>query len=269
MIDALFAEAVARSADLEERWEPIKALLAHDDPAAVRAAAERRLDSDDPVTREAAVDVLAQVGGPDAPDRAERATLVLDRLATETHPHVLAALATACLHLADRRAIAPLIDLADHEHPLVRRGVVDGLSFAADDDDRVVDALIALTADPLAEIRDWATFALGHLSYRTGPRVLDALAERLRDEDGHTSAEALYALALRGDPRALARLLELLDDGWYDGLIDRALLALAARFPEDARLTAAVAERWPDGVPEKVRRTVDDNLAQQAEWARP
>ncbi|HET6508429.1 MAG TPA: HEAT repeat domain-containing protein [Baekduia sp.] len=268
MIDELFAAAVANSGDLDDRWEPIKALHAHEDPAAVRAAAERRLVSEDPVVREAAVDVLAQVGGPDAPDRPERATLLLDRLAIETHPHVLAALATALMHLRDPRALESLIALAGHEHPLVRRGVVDGLSFEAEDD-RAIDALIALSADPIAEIRDWATFTLGHLGYRTGPRVLDALAVRLHDEDRHTSAEALYALALRADPRAVARLLELLDDGWYDGLIDRALVALTIAFPDDGRLSAALAERWPNGVPDRVRRQVEDNLEQLEECARP
>jgi HEAT repeat protein len=268
VIDALFTTAVVNAGDLDHRWEPIQALLDHEDVAAVRAAARRRLDSEDPVVREVAVDVLAQVGGPDAPDREQRATLLLDRLAVEDHPHVLAALATAFTHLDDPRAVAPLIDLAGHEHPLVRRGVVDGLFHVADDD-RAVDALIALSADPIAEIRDWATFTLGHLGFRTAPRVLDALAARLDDEDDHTRAEALYALALRGDSRALDRLLELLDDGWYDGLIDRALVALATRFPADERLTAALAERWPRGVPDKVRRTVEDSLEQHAEWGRP
>jgi HEAT repeat protein len=268
VIDALFARAVANAGDLDDRWEPIKALHDHDDPAAVRAAAERRLDSEDPVVREAAVDVLAQVGGADAPDRADRATLLLERLAIEEHPHVLAALATAFLHLKDERAIAPLVALVDHEHPLVRRGVVDGLSLHADDD-RCVDALIALSADPIAEVRDWATFALGHLGHHTAPRVVEALAARLHDEDHHTSAEALYALALRADPRAAARLLELLDDGWYDGLIDRALVALTIHFPTDERLAAALTERRPRGVPEKVRRAVDDNLAELAEFGRP
>ena len=63
-------------------------------------------------------------------------------------------------------------------------------------------ALIALSADPEAAVRDWATFALGTLAEQDSPALRDALAARLDDPDEDTRLEAIHGLALRGDDRA-------------------------------------------------------------------
>lgn len=267
MIDALVARAFELRYEEDERWEPISELQRHADPVAVQAVVRPMLAAEDPFERTLAADVLGQVGGPDAPDRAVRATLLIERLAVEDDPLALSAIGFALGHLDDERAVGPMAALAGHEHPLVRRSVVAGVS-ADLEDDRAVDALIALSADPVSEIRDWATFSLGHIGHRTGPRVAAALVARLDDEDDDTRGEALYGLALRADPRAIVPLLDELEEyeGWF---VDHALAALITHFPDDQRLTAALAEHWPDGVPEDVRGDVVGDLELKAEWGRP
>jgi hypothetical protein len=88
-----------------------------------------------------------------------------------------------------------------------------------------IEALIALSADPDGETRDWATFGLGsQLEEEDTDAIRDALAARLDDPDGDTSGEALLGLALRRDPRAL---LARLDDD-PGNLIVEAAAALGA-----------------------------------------
>jgi HEAT repeat protein len=62
--------------------------------------------------------------------------------------------------------------------------------------------LIRLMGDEMADIRDWATFALGSRLEIDSPEVRSALASRLDDEDFETRWEAIVGLALRKDPRA-------------------------------------------------------------------
>jgi HEAT repeat protein len=88
----------------------------------------------------------------------------------------------------------------------VRRAVVHGLM--GHDDDRAVRALIALSGDDDAAVRDWATFSLGVQIERDAPELRDALAARLSDGDADTRDEAIRGLALRGDERAVEPALE-------------------------------------------------------------
>ncbi|TXR51661.1 HEAT repeat domain-containing protein [Quadrisphaera setariae] len=76
---------------------------------------------------------------------------------------------------------------------------VCALGFAHDDR---ATALVPMTADPVADVRDWACFALG-LQEADDPATRDALAVRLDDPHLDTRCEALRALAATGDVRAL------------------------------------------------------------------
>jgi HEAT repeat protein len=68
----------------------------------------------------------------------------------------------------------------------------------------LVQALIELTADSDAEVRDWATAGLGSmLDDEDSAAIRDALAGRLDDSDAEVRGEALRGLAVRGDSRAL------------------------------------------------------------------
>ena len=126
------------------------------------------------------------------------------------------------------------------------------------------ETLIALTRDPDAHIRDWATFGLGVSTDLDGPTIREALRQRLSDQGGETAGEALVGLARRRDPIAaptvIARvaaghvgnlvvmaaeeladptlcsaLRDLRDSGWHDAsfpdLLDRALRACGCEAP--------------------------------------
>jgi HEAT repeat protein len=71
------------------------------------------------------------------------------------------------------------------------------------EDPRAVDALIDLSHDQDAQVRDWATFALGEQIPLDTPVVREALADRLADPDDETRHEAIMGLALRGDRRVI------------------------------------------------------------------
>src|SRR3954469_22651788 len=110
-------------------------------------------------------DVLGQLGAVEGQTRAEgpcpaAAGRVLLRLLEEDdEPAVLSSAATGLGHLRDERAIDPLAALVGPATPEVRRSVVHGLMGY--DDDRAVHALLRLSRDEVATVRDWATFALG------------------------------------------------------------------------------------------------------------
>jgi HEAT repeats/HEAT repeat len=112
---------------------------------------------------------------------------------------------------ADPDALPIALELATHPDAEIRRAaaqVLPALGQLTGDDphhrDAVVTSLIALTRDLDDDVRDWACFALGtQLSDMDGPRLRDALAERLRDDHDDTRCEALLGLARRADPRAL------------------------------------------------------------------
>jgi hypothetical protein len=160
-------------------------------------------------------------------------------LGTERNPYVLTSIAYALGHVWDPTAADALLDLSTHADDEVRLAAVQGLPGSVDHgddpvDERIVRALIRLTEDPVAEIRNWATFGL-RSTEATGPEVDRALLARLHDEGADTRAEACMTLALRRDERVIAPLIEALSrrDVHSDAL--RAAIHLA-----DPRLHAAL-----------------------------
>lgn len=237
----------------EATWEPALEELQRRPRRETFDAAVALLRSDVMEERELGVEILGRLGGsgsdPARPFREETVMLLLDLLAREAEPRVLESLAYAFQHLDEPRGVAPLAALARHPEPRVRFAVVHGLM--RQEDERAVAALTALTADEDADVRNWATFGLGSQLARDTPAIRDTLAARLDDEHHDTREEAMHALAMRLDERAIPVLLEYLED--YKGpLLDSALLVLAEHV-DDPRLPAAVAERWPDGVPDEAR----------------
>lgn len=204
------------------------------------------LDDPDPRRRRLGADVLAQLDFhrevDERPWRAPAADLLLDRIADEHDALVLGAYATALGRLEDPRGIPVLHGLRRHPHEEVRYGVVHGLLHQ--EDDLAIAALVELSGDEDSDVRDWATFGLGHMIDRDDELVRTALAARLDDEDEETRWEAISGLAARGDDRAFAPLLaELEATPWLDRgkLVDEALYLLAAR-TADPRLRPHVAQ---------------------------
>lgn len=265
--DLLAASLAAKDEDVA--WERITELHLHPDPAAVRALVEPLLTSADAAEREVAVDVIGQLDARNATDASlrELADLLLPLLEGETEWRVLESLGYALGSLNDERGAPGLAAHAAHPEVRVRRAVVDGLLRVADP--RAVAPLIALSADPDDDVRDWATFGLGSMGSpaRATPQVADALAARLDDPHVDTRVEAITGLVHRRDPRAIGPLVALVHDGWEGPMIESAL-AILAQTSDDPRLPGAIAAYFPDGLPDAVRERAADELAFNEECLR-
>ncbi len=112
-----------------------------------------------------------------------------------------------------------LLHFATDPEPSIREVVAQCLPSVLTEQpsEKVVAALITLTADTNPHVRDWATFAIGQQTELDSPAIREALRARLDDyeddEDGPTatSGEAILALATRHDETAYPHLLRLLD----------------------------------------------------------
>jgi HEAT repeat protein len=205
-VDELFA--LARSAEDEEAyWACVSELHTRADDRTFRIA-EVLCESFATGERCLGADILGQLGvvpgetsAAESPFASESGRVLQRLLEQDDEPAVLSSAAIGLGHLHDDRAIGRLTALASHGSTEVRRAVVHGLM--GHDDDRAVRALIALSADPDASVRDWATFSLGVQIDRDTPEVREALAARLGDADGNTRDEAIRGLAIRDDPRAI------------------------------------------------------------------
>ena len=119
-----------------------------------------------------------------------------------------------------------------HADGAVRDAVASAL--AGRGDPRATAALIELSADADARVRDWATFALGTLAAEDSAALRDALAARLDDADAETRIEAVHGLALRGDLRAVEPALAILAAGepggsrWTRHALSESAIRLAA-----------------------------------------
>ncbi|MEV4514516.1 HEAT repeat domain-containing protein [Dactylosporangium sp. NPDC049525] len=245
----------ACGADDERRWEIVWHLHRHGGREALDAAAPL-LSDPDPDRRVLAADILSQLAlsqqlsGDTLHEPVLR--LLLDAMTREQDPAVLHAIAVAFGHRKDPRGIEPLRRHIAHADPEVRYGVVFGMLGLPDR--AALDVLIVLSADPDDKVRDWATFGLAQQSAADFPALRAALLARIDDPDPETRAEAIHGLAVRGDPRAIGPLLEMLDspvdqDVAYN--VHEALYAIAAA-TGDPRLRAHVAahrDSWLADVP--------------------
>lgn len=197
-----------------ETFEAMRALLA--DPDAKRRAF--------------AADVLGQLATGDDDDETPRDaglpdacfTALAERLATEDDPAVLAALGIAFGHRRDPRAVALMLPHASHPDERVRYGAV--MALMGHDAPEALDGLMALSIDSDAEVRNWATFALGTQTEVDTPALRAALVARLDDSDPHTRGEAYVGLAERGDETAVPAIAKALEGGVDARAIEAAAL---------------------------------------------
>ncbi|WP_328299172.1 HEAT repeat domain-containing protein [Streptomyces sp. NBC_00435] len=112
------------------------------------------------------------------------------------------------------RSAAALIARAGHEDPGLRAEVASELpgALSGGAGDPVLAALVRLTSDAVASVREQATFALGQLAEVDGPEIRAALWRRVGDEDAETREEAVRGLAVRRDPGAVPLLAALLEE---------------------------------------------------------
>ncbi len=112
----------------------------------------------------------------------------------------------------DAHKLEMLIEQAGHPDAATRAEAAVGLAdvVTGQSDDPAVGALIELTHDNEADVRDQAVFALGSLAEVDSPAVREALWARVNDPDQETREEAVRGLAIRRDPRSVPLLAQLL-----------------------------------------------------------
>jgi hypothetical protein len=172
--------------------------------------------------------------------------LGLADLASE--PTDVVAVADALGRLWSPVAIAPLRAWCRRPEAEVRLAVVQALfsSLAVGEDPDALDGraeILALTADPDDDVRDWAMVALGQ-SGLDGDDVRSAFVVGLNDGHDPVVQEARSGLAIRGDERALASL----EGALASGAVARIDVEVAGRLAE-ARLVPLLEgiESWWTG----------------------
>lgn len=203
--EALIRQALQDDDDNDEVWDAISLLHRRGSEAIWhRAAAMTR--SEHPLERRRGFDILAQLGVPDRERPEETLALIVDALEHEQDPAVLASAAVAVTHRSDERAAVALARHRGHPDARVRHGVVVGLLTMTAP--AAIEAIVELSRDSDADVRDWATFALGSQIDVDTPEVREALRNRTNDPDDETRCEALCGLARRRDASVVAQLSE-------------------------------------------------------------
>jgi HEAT repeat protein len=173
--------------------------------------------------RRVGADILGQSSVCDRAFPDERLGILLRMLETEEDHGALQAILAALSHQGKVEAIAPAARFRNHPDPEVRHAVV--LVLMGHEEVHALKALIELTSDPAARVRDWATFALGTQAEADTPELREALVARLGDEDDDARCEALVGLARRKDRRVLEALRrELASDSVWTLAIEAAAL---------------------------------------------
>jgi len=232
-LDEVLATAQREWRDPEDEWQPHVCALAARADASTLEAMQGLAADEDPELRELAAYVLGQLGTTTPALPAEQEAALRAMADRETDPHVLSAIICAFGHLGAPAGHDWLLAQRAHEDTYVREAVAFALGGRRGED--TLAALIELSGDEDAKVRDWATFALGTLAEADSPALRDALAARLDDPDEDTRMEAVHGLALRGDERAEAPARDLLAerDASDDGVWRRHLLAETASALDD------------------------------------
>ncbi len=252
---ALFEEclrltAIEREEDV--RWEIIRELSIE---RATRSIFERALQlaaSKTPSECLVGIDVLNDFG-PDAnfPWRDETTAVLVGGLENAADDVVCSAL-SALGKFGPTAAVDAVCDLAGCHDDQTRLFVAQALpSFirrlAHGGSDRALEALVRLTTDGVAVVRDWATFGLGSQTDVDTPQARVALAARLDDLDANTRDEALAALARRHDRRAVPALLRALDAEEVAYLAIEAAELLGAPEAAEPLRRLAKGDSWTEG----------------------
>lgn len=211
LIDDLFAETLSGDYDSDPPWNAVRELRKLGSQAVFHRAADW-CQSQDPLRRARGADILAQIGvGVGQPHGfpQESFAIISAMALRETEPLPLASAIHALGHLEDARAIEILVSQQSNQDADVRFAVASALGTFAKDP-LAASALIQLAVDPDADVRDWATFAIGEFSGLDSPEVRGILLRNFSDPSDDVRYEAMVGLAKRRDPRVLSALIEAL-----------------------------------------------------------
>jgi HEAT repeat protein len=201
-VDELFAIALSESDD-DPAWDA-KGALQRRGTQDILDRALQLCASSCALERRTGADVLAQLGSPGRafPDICLRT--LLEMLERESRGDVLNSILMALGHQHRAESVLPGFRFLQHADADVRFVVVHVLTGHADP--LAVAGLIELSRDPVADVRDWATFGLGTQIDLDTPEIRECLVERMNDPDDDTRCEALVGLARRRDRRVLPAL---------------------------------------------------------------
>jgi HEAT repeat protein len=172
----------------------------------VFVAANALAGSSDPGERAICARILRELGQGKGRPFSQEALPVLTAMAQiETDIDVLPSIVSALEWQGGPAALDVVLPFAHHPDDRVRFAVAaDPFGMVADPetaDPRLIDALIALSSDAVADVRWYATYALANEYPGDEPALRDALANRLADPDHKVSEVAREGLASRHDPR--------------------------------------------------------------------
>lgn len=209
----MFAGTLNGDYDSDAPWEAVSALRKLGNREVLERAAAW-CSSQEPLKRARGADVLAQIGKtvehPSNSFPEESFAIVSSMLTRETELRPLISAIHALGHIEVGRAVNLLVQYQLHPDENVRFAVATALGHFADDP-LAIPALIQLTTDVDADVRDWATFGLGVLGQGDSPEIRDALAARLNDSCNDAREEAMIGMAKRRDMRILSPLLTSLE----------------------------------------------------------
>jgi HEAT repeat protein len=112
-------------------------------------------------------------------------------------------------HVGNQLAVPLIVGFAAHPDCEVRYAVASALGSFPNDPESV-EALLALSQDADADVRNWATFGFGVLGDLDTPVIRDALFLRIHDPFEPARLEAFMGLAMRKDARIVPMLVEIL-----------------------------------------------------------
>jgi HEAT repeat protein len=216
--DSLLAEVLALSRQAPEskaRQQILRALHHRGSEDIFRAAAAWSAD-EDAVSRALAADILAELGdlayiedGQTVRPFTRESLPILRQLLDDRDAWVVVAAISAIRNHDQRALITEVPANAAHSAAQVRLAMAQTLSPQRGDaiDAVAVDLLIRLMEDEETSVRDWATFSLGSVGSTDSAAVREALWRHCDDADFDTRSEALVGLAIRGDRRAVPRIL--------------------------------------------------------------
>ena len=248
-------EAALGTYDEDCRWDLIAGILT-ECPDDVLELATSLINGESENGRTLAADVLGRLVGVEPSFREAVIRLLLTAMSIETASGPKASIVAAIGHLDDPGTLGRVFPLACDPAAEVRLAVAFTVATISPQPlaPEARSALIGLSRDSDPEVRDWATFGLGTLSYADGPDVRAALLDRAEDANPEARAEALFGLAVRRDPRAVPHLIRALQSPMVGGLEVDAAAAAA-----DPRLLPALWALQQAGAADQVRlrRAID------------
>lgn len=205
---ALVEFALKNDFEDDARSEAVRVLHKRGDKS-VFDAAKKLCESQQPNLISLGADVLGQLGLEKLPFKAQSVPLLLELSEAVADIDALQSVVFALGRMDDEKCVARLLELAEHSSEDIRFAVVHGLP-TLENDEIIINALIKLSDDSDADVRNWATFALGSLITADTPIIREALLKRLGetseiDDDLHReiAGEALVGLAIRKDERVI------------------------------------------------------------------